>query len=337
MLGETAAFIMPHFASGRDNRDILFLKNAVDGVFKQTDENWHLIIVDDASDNNDAKNFLNDLYQKHPHRVSVIFQDKNRGQGACRNIGIGYAYKNNFPIILFNDADDISHKKRLETVRRIFSEDGKADVVYTTFKVIDEHNKPVASEKIAPSILEIIASHKAGPPQGYDCWIRIGTDTGYVNLTSATAVKTRLAYKCPFPEERVSEDAVTWMKYSALGGKFVFTDEIPSLYRNPQNTEGSSSRTREGGKEKFFEKVVKFNTKGFLECIDIGLKNGSLQNEQIKELMVRFYIKQAKTVYCEKIYNLAYEEISKALNISIDLAFRNLSERGLEDVLEKCR
>ncbi|WP_027630995.1 glycosyltransferase family 2 protein [Ruminiclostridium cellobioparum] len=336
MLNETAAFIMPHYASDRDHRNILFLKAAIDGVFGQTDENWHLIIVDDASASIAAKDFLKDLCQKHPRRISVIFEDKNRGQGACRNIGIVYAYKNNFPIILFNDADDISHEKRLETVRKIFAEDGEADVVYTTFEVIDEHNRPVAAEKIAPSIQEIITSHKTNPPQGHDCWIRIGTDTGYVNLTSATAVRTCLAYKCPFPEERVSEDAVTWMKYSALGGKFVYTGEIPSLYRNPQNTEGSSSRTREGGREKFFEKVVKVNTEGFLECIDMGLKNGSLQNEQIKELMVKFYIKQAKTVYYEKIYDLAYKEISKALNLSIDLAFKNLSQQGLEDVLEKC-
>jgi glycosyltransferase involved in cell wall biosynthesis len=321
---------MPHFTSAGDDASILFLKNAVYGIFDQTDENWHLIIVDDASTNKDAKDFIMDLQQKHTDRISVIFEDKNRGQGACRNIGIEYAFKNNFPIILFNDADDISNTKRLETVKEIFAEDSEAGVVYTTFKVIDEYDKPVATEKIAPSILDIISSHTTNPPQGYDCWIRIGTDTGYVNLTSATSVKTCLAQECPFPEERVSEDAVTWMKYSALGGKFVYTGAIPTLYRNPQNTEGSSSRTREGGRGKFFEKVVEVNTAGFLECVDISLKNGRLQKEQINELMVKFYIRQAKTVYYEKIYRLAHKEIAKALDISKDLALKNISEQGIE-------
>jgi hypothetical protein len=34
----------------------------------------------------------------------------------------------------------------------------------------------------------------------------MGTETGYINATSSTAVRAKFAYQCPFPNERASED-----------------------------------------------------------------------------------------------------------------------------------
>jgi hypothetical protein len=78
-------------------------------------------------------------------------------------------------------------------------------------------------------------------------WIAIGTETGYVNHTSSTAVRTDVALAHPFPDERVSEDAHTWLRYSAGGARFAYLDAPWSAYRATTDEAGSSSRTREEG------------------------------------------------------------------------------------------
>ena len=198
----TATFVMAHWRQD-NNESRIHLEQAIDGIYRQTDDNWQLIIIDDMSPCQEAIEFLKIVSKQNPEKIKVIFKETNDGPGICRNIGIEWAYEHNSPIILFNDADDISDPKRLETVRKIFSEDTEADVVYSTFRVIDENSNPVNEQYLTPSILEILEGHKNNPIQGKNAWIGIGTELGYTNLTSSTSVKTSLAYKYPFPSERV--------------------------------------------------------------------------------------------------------------------------------------
>lgn len=210
---------------------------------------------------------------------------------------------------MFNDSDDISHKDRLHTVRNVFISNPETDVIYSTFKVIDENAEEVQTSKITESILEILESHKQKPPEGKNVWIDIATRYGYINLTSCTSVKTNLAYEIPFPEYWCSEDAHTWLRYSASGGGFYYSPDIPSLYRIPQNIKGSSSRSREGG-DSFYKKLREVLDEAFRESMKIALKKKSISNDETDDLYIKFYLKLAETMKREKQIEIADQLIS---------------------------
>ena len=97
------------------------------------------------------------------------------GAGISRNLGVLKALERGHSLILFNDSDDISHPKRLEVVKKIFLENPRIDLVYSTFEVIDENNIVTPTEKISSPILEILESHLQNPLEGDDIWIKMGT------------------------------------------------------------------------------------------------------------------------------------------------------------------
>jgi hypothetical protein len=322
-----ATFVMPHY---RPENDITkkYLDETLECIFNQTDKNWQLIIIDDLSPCREAVDYLDEVHEKRPKQVFVIKQKTNNGPGYCRNLGIKWAFQHKSPIVLFNDADDISNVKRLEVARKIFVSDPDASVVYSTFKVIDERSNVVPMEKLTQSIIEILEGHQHNPPQGINAWIEIGTEKGYTNLTSATVVKTELAYMYPFPPEKVSEDSNAWMRYSAGGGKFVYSNDIPTLYRIPQDTVGSSSRSREGGKEGFYIAKARVDTDGFTRALEIALTNGKIKLEQRDELLIRFYLKLAETLLREEQHKLVEELVHKSVLLDRDITEKVIKEKG---------
>ncbi len=320
----TATFVMAHWSSNHEeSRE--YLEQAVDGILSQTDDNWQIVIVDDLSPSFEAREYLKKIKELKPEKIHLIFKETNDGPGISRNMGIEWAYKNNSPIILFNDADDISHPERLETVRRIFMGDPEAGVVYSTFKVIDENKKPVPEGALTPSILEILEGHRENPVQGKDAWIQIGTVTGYTNLTSATAVKTEIAHKYPFPDVIVSEDQYTWLRYAAVG-KFVYATGIPSLYRIPQGIPSASRARREG----FYSEKATVDTEGFLEAIRIYDEATGLRPEDRDSILIKFYLKLAETLGREHQNGLAREQVVKAAGISRVKTEEEILLRGLQ-------
>lgn len=223
------------------------------------------------------------------------------------------AYEKGSPFILFNDADDISHPKRLETVRKEFIQNPQAAVVYSTFQVIDENSNPVDEKCLTPSILEILEGHKENPVCGSNAWIQIGIEKGYTNLTSSTAVRTDVAFKYPFPAERVSEDQHAWLRYSAGGGDYIYSPHIPSKYRIPQGTP-TVSRARI---MHYYEQKAAVDTDGFLEALRIAQENGKFKGDK-DSLLVKFYVKLAETLGRENQNKLAAEQIAKAASISLE-------------------
>lgn len=239
-----ATFVMPHWRS-ENKLSRVHLDEAVRSVEEQTDSNWHLVIVDDCSPCEEAVEYLEQIRERLRDKITIIKSEQNCGPGIARNKGIEWAYRNHSPIILFLDADDVCHPRRLEVVRKHFAEDADANVVYSTFEIIDENCMRVPYEKIAPAIREILDGHKKNVVEGENAWIQIGTEKNYTNLTSSTAVRTSIAYETPFPDARVSEDAHTWMRYGAHKGRFVYDSSIPSLYRIPSTSQdASASRDR---------------------------------------------------------------------------------------------
>jgi glycosyltransferase involved in cell wall biosynthesis len=151
-----AAFVMPHFADRPQSVD--WLGEAVGALLAQTDPNWVLVIVDDASPNPRARDRLLAIGHEHVGKVAVLLQGRHRGAGACRKKGVRWADERGSPLVLFNDADDISHPRRLEAVKTIMRERPGVGFVYSSIGVIDERGVELARERLIPALQEILES-----------------------------------------------------------------------------------------------------------------------------------------------------------------------------------
>src|SRR5919202_4285163 len=288
----SSAFIIPYYANGYDHhqeqsRKKLLIADTIEGLFLQTDEDWTAIIIVDMPPNEKTHDYLMQLKHKHYPKIDIIFLQKNVGPGVSSNFGVLKALERGHTIILFNDSDDISHPKRLEVVKKTFLENPQVDVVYSTFEVIDENNRLTPSEKISSPILEILESHVQNPLEGNNIWIKMGTETGITNITSSTAVRIQFAYRCPFPNEKASEDFHSWIRMSALGANFKYTSLIPTKYRIPTFIKYQASRTRIGPSN--FNKIkARVDSDGFSKASEIALARNLIKPEEIPMVKAKF-------------------------------------------------
>ncbi|WND32857.1 glycosyltransferase family 2 protein (plasmid) [Streptomyces sp. BB1-1-1] len=299
----TATFVMPHYADAARAED--YLVQTLKSLHQQTDPDWQLVIVDDASPGARDRKRIKILQDLHPDRIFVIQQTVNRGQGFCRNVGVQWAKERGSRFVLFQDADDIAHPRRLEVTRRAFKQRPDVDFVYSTFSVIDEHGSGVPTTRLTPSLLEIIESHRVDPVEGPRAWIRMGVDTGYTTLTSTVAVRTELAVNHPFPHVRASEDAHAWFRMAAGGTSVAYLPSIGCLYRVPQEIAGSSDRNRIGAD--YYQRKAEVDTDGFFEAISISLQRQTIQLHEVRGLKNAFLRRLALTMEREGQHNVARE------------------------------
>lgn len=325
-----AAFVIPHWSQGSE-MERKWLDETLERIKLQTDPNWVILIGDGNSPSAEAKDYLKKLEKDYAGKLKVIYMTHSDGPGHARNECIKYAYEQKYPFIVFIDADDLTHPWRVEVARSIFKHNPNAGVVYSTFNVIDENGKPTPYSKCSQSIVEILESH-SNPPQGKDAWINICTEAGYTNLTSTTSVLTGIAKDIPFPGEKASEDYYAWLCYSASGAEFAFTPLTPTNYRIPQNTQGSASRSREGGKSKFYETKCRVDAAGVEKAIELATKRGALTEQQAKDIRAKFYVKEAVTMFRENEHGLAKMCVENARKHNAGIADKLIAEKGLSSI-----
>ena len=295
-----AVFVMPHYCDHPDAER--YLEWALDGLYAQTDPDWRLVIVDDASPERRDRLRLRERVRAMGDRAVLIQRERNSGQGICRNAGVAWAAAHGAPFVLFNDADDVSHPRRLEVTRRVFAQEPEIGFVYSTFVVVDEDGCEVPREKLTPSVVEILDSHRS-PVEGRDGWIRIGTETGYISLTSTVAVRTDIAVNHPFPP-RGSEDAHTWLRMSAATA-MRYQASVPSQYRIPRHRAGSADRTRMGAE--FYRHKARLDLDGFLTAAATAVERGSIDAADVPALRAKFVERLAATLEGEAQYELAQD------------------------------
>ena len=124
--------------------DAEYLKRSLPSVINQTLKPLEIIIIDDGSDNDDAKLIINSF--KSITDIPLVFKKKsNGGPSSARNVGIKLA-KGEF--ILFLDADDELLKNSLEWREEILEslDQNYASIYCSKIKLID--NKRKIKEKI---------------------------------------------------------------------------------------------------------------------------------------------------------------------------------------------
>jgi glycosyltransferase involved in cell wall biosynthesis len=298
---------MPYFADAALSREY-FIK-AVGGLQLQSDPDWRLIVINDASPREGEVAFLERIASADT-RISLLHRPVNAGPGVCRNLGVRWASETGADIVLFHDADDVSDPRRLELTRRIFAERPEVDMVYSSFRVIDEDDHIVPLSALTPSISEILDGHIKDPVAGTNAWIRIGTETGYTTQTSTVAVRSRLAVAQPFPDVRGSEDSHTWYRMCADGNVLAFMPGITSRHRVPRGV-ASSDRVRVG-RDRYYQILVDMNVDGFKKARDIALRRQTISIEYAAEIYPAFLRRLAVTVEREQEFRLAESLIAEA-------------------------
>jgi glycosyl transferase family 2 len=277
----------------------------VQSVTAQTDDSWHLILIDDGSILAEADEAFALIGRELGDKATVIRRTRNSGQGLCRNLGARWAWRAGMRFCIYLDSDDRADVMRIETVRRIFDQHRGADFLYSSFKLIDEAGRSVPNELITPSIKEILDSHEHSPPVGKDAWKEIAVTRGYTTLTSAVSVRTWLAVAHPFPDVYVSEDQHTWLRMMAATDGVVFDNSTMSFYRVTTDGSGSSVRKRVG--PGYYEQKAWVDTAGFIAAMRIALRLGKLDLPQVPELLSAFYARSARTLEGEERLQAAAE------------------------------
>ena len=124
--------------------DAEYLKRSIPSVINQTSKPKEVIIIDDGSSDNQAKEIV-DSFHNHTDIPIILNKKKNGGPSSARNVGIKLA-KGEF--ILFLDADDELLKNSLKWREELLEslDQNYASIYCSKIKLID--NKRKIKEKI---------------------------------------------------------------------------------------------------------------------------------------------------------------------------------------------
>lgn len=128
-------------------------KDAVSSVFQQTYTTWQLILVDDASTDEDVKNYLSVLNDK---RICKLTRTENGHISAATNTGLEAA-TGDFIVLL--DQDDLLHPDALKCVAHYIEQHPDADIFYSDEDKIDAKGNRHTPHFKPEFNLELLYSH----------------------------------------------------------------------------------------------------------------------------------------------------------------------------------
>jgi len=285
-----AAFVIPYFRATELHER--FLSELVDCLAAQSVTEWRAAIVIDGPESR-LSDELDDRLRRDD-RFVMLKMPYRAGPGPCRNAATRWCLDTGADLILFQDADDMPHPERVAETISIFSSRKEVDFIYSAFDPIDEDGNPMPDEAITPHIREIVETIRGGLVEGPNAWIKIGTETGYLTLTSTVAVRAKLAAECMFPQVPVSQDCHTFYRMSAAGSSFGYSDLKLTKYRLRKSSGGGSIFTRHGDSYYMMKSLVDID--GFSTAMRIALSRGTLPPDQAAPVMRKFYDRLAQTM-----------------------------------------
>lgn len=292
-MAAVAAFVMPHFARDPERTEP-HLRAALDGLLAQTDEAWHLYVVDDASPHPDALPLLRERVAALGDQATVVALPENRGAGYARNVGVALAADAGAPFVSYNDADDVSPAERLETVRATFDGDPEVTVTFGGWRCIDDRGLAIPRDRLVPHLQRMLGELERLPRRIEDAFVLMATQVGFFMLTSSTSVRTDVARAHPWPSEYSVEDLHTWYRYLAHGGGVVFHPELLAGYRVTGDNAGSESAERYGGASSFWDKLNRLEVDGFTRALDIAVARGIVDGEERHRVAAAFHERTAE-------------------------------------------
>lgn len=185
-----------------------YIEEAIRSVQEQTMENWELIVVDDCSTDNTIQ--LVQSIGKDDDRIRLLLNQINQGAAASRNRALNECRGQ---YVAFLDADDVWRPEKLN-VQIEKAEAAHADIVYTSYALIDECGKKHYHDFIVEeqtSFRKMLARNEIG------C------------LT--VLIRREILQQHLFPEDIYQEDYALWLTLLKEGYRAVGVTEVLADYR----------------------------------------------------------------------------------------------------------
>ncbi len=110
-----------------------YIERAINSVLNQNFNDYELIAVEDSSTDNTLEKIM-----KYGEKIKIIKNEKNRGLGAVRNIGIENAVGE---YIVHLDGDDtLYNESTLKDIDKTIG-DSKPDIIFFGFQEINGYNR----------------------------------------------------------------------------------------------------------------------------------------------------------------------------------------------------
>lgn len=192
--------IMPTFRAAATIRD------SIESVLAQTEENWELIIVDDAG--GDETGEIAEAFADSDNRIRVLTNPENKGIAASRNAAIAEA-RGEF--LAFLDSDDFWREDKLEKQTHLMEREN-AVISYTATSYV---NVAGQASKYTLAAAERL-THKQLLRR---------------NLMSCSSVMVRRDAMIPFPPGYMHEDYAVWLEIVKKTGAAHGLNEPLLVYR----------------------------------------------------------------------------------------------------------
>lgn len=221
------------------NRESM-IRDAIQSVLKQTHQNFEIIIIDDASDDNteEVVKSFNDV------RIKYILHKENKGGSAARNNGIKKATGK---FIAFLDSDDWWHPKKLELqLFKMETSRINPDVIYTGIRQVNNYGELI--KEIIPifrgNILnELLNENVVGTTSSVFLKKDIFSDVGLfdenlpsrqdIDLWIRASGKYTFDYvKTPLVYQRIHKNRITENLDLKIKGRLLLLDKIYEQLKN---------------------------------------------------------------------------------------------------------
>ncbi|UJB69475.1 glycosyltransferase [Acaryochloris sp. 'Moss Beach'] len=201
------------------------LREAVKSVLEQSNPNWEIIVVNDASPNVDTISACN-IIASNP-KIQVINRSMNGGTSAARNDGFQAATGD---ICVLLDADDCLPKDALAIIQNTFEQHPEAEFAYGDYFRQDQPNLP--QKIVRPSEISLSNQLSARPFSLSSNWTLLGTSPIRRSLWQKVG-----GYDLEFGIEDL-HDVEFWIRVIASGCDYVY---IPQPIYTWRKFHGSNS------------------------------------------------------------------------------------------------
>ena len=305
------------------NSNIEYLKLQIDSILNQTYKNIHLIISDDASDDEDVKNVLKE-YEENDNRITLFLNDKNVGY--IKNFEFLLS-KSSGKYIAFADHDDIWYPNKIEECVKVLKEKD-VDLVYSDCKQIDGLGQVINESYIRYKNMPII--NGKNNILAFSRHIAIGCSEVFTSK-----IKDQML---PFSEKVWAHDWINMYLASKQNG-VAYIDKPLFEYRlhsnnefggrslkqnlNKWKKENEKANTYAGFKRYRNEKVISGTyLAGSLMCEEYRNKLG-LKKEKIEEDVINYY----KELLNKKIVWFIFFKYNKFLS------FKGIGKRKIKEMM----
>lgn len=271
-----------------------FLVEAIESIKKQTYKNWELIAVDDGS--TDLSISILKKFAKNDSRIH-IYKQKHKGLSYALNFGLK---KTKGQFIARMDADDISHKERLEKQLNFLLKNKEIMLIGTQVTMMDEKGKKIGDKRFPQNHEKI-----------YEMMMTM------MSIQHATILaRTKYFKKVAYQNHSTAEDVSLLFKLIETG-KFANTKESLYKYRIRKNSNSHKNP------KKTFYLTLKSRVKAIVEWgykpTMLGLIINAIQFVLIS-LMPDFLV---LSLY--KFIRFDYLKYKKRINVMIKKLIENLS------------